>query len=119
VSLALADFQRHLLELFPNDIQQIVLYGSYARGDWREESDVDVLVVTKWKEERLPDGTYLAWFGDPRWKQVIDAASDVLIERGAYVSPLVMSEARYAARKDSVLRDIEREGQTLWKNRQT
>ena len=33
VQAALAGFQRRVLELFPNDVRQIILFGSYARGD--------------------------------------------------------------------------------------
>ena len=45
VKTALADFQRRLLNLFPDDILAIILYGSYARGQAAPDSDVDVLVV--------------------------------------------------------------------------
>lgn len=118
VRLALADFEQRLLRLFPEHIQQIILYGSYSRGDWRAESDVDVLVVVKWNEKRLPGGRYLAWYGDPRWNQIIEIASDILLERGVYISPLVMSEVRLAAREETVLHAIQHEGKTLWKTQQ-
>lgn len=42
---ALADFQRQLLDLFPGEIEQIILYGSYATGQATPDSDVDVMVV--------------------------------------------------------------------------
>ena len=32
---------------FPNKIEQIIVYGSKARGDARPDSDLDVLVVLK------------------------------------------------------------------------
>lgn len=35
-----------LLAAFPDDIQAIVLYGSVARGDANERSDIDLLVIT-------------------------------------------------------------------------
>jgi len=41
---ALAEIKRRLLEAF--DIRAIVLYGSFARGQADEESDVDLLIVT-------------------------------------------------------------------------
>lgn len=119
VRLALADFEQRLLQQFPYHIHQIILYGSYARGDWQAASDVGLLVVVNWKEKRLEDGTYLAWYGDPRWIQIINLASDVLLERGVYISPLVMSEARVAANQDSLLNAVRHEGKTLWKTQQT
>jgi predicted nucleotidyltransferase len=117
VKAALDDFQRRLLELFPGEISQLILYGSYARGEATPDSDVDVMVVVKWREKQLPDGTYLAWFGDPGWNQIIDVASDVLLERDVYISPLVMSEARATAGKEFILHAIQREGKILWKTR--
>jgi predicted nucleotidyltransferase len=41
---ALSEIKRRLLERF--DIKTLVLYGSAARGQADEESDVDLLVVT-------------------------------------------------------------------------
>ena len=41
---ALSEIKRRLLEKF--DIKAFVLYGSVARGQADEESDVDLLVVT-------------------------------------------------------------------------
>lgn len=41
---ALSEIKRKLLEMF--DIKAFVLYGSVARGQADEESDVDLLIVT-------------------------------------------------------------------------
>lgn len=32
-------------EMFPTDVQGVYLYGSYARGDYDNESDVDILLT--------------------------------------------------------------------------
>lgn len=34
-----------LKEIFGNKLNSIILFGSYARGDFDEESDVDILVL--------------------------------------------------------------------------
>lgn len=47
----LAEIKQRLLERF--DIRAIVLYGSLARGQADEESDVDLLVVTAESLTRL------------------------------------------------------------------
>lgn len=39
-------------ELIPKDLKRMILFGSYARGDYTEESDIDiaVLVECNWEE---------------------------------------------------------------------
>jgi predicted nucleotidyltransferase len=39
-------FAERLTEKCGDDIEEIILYGSVARGDHRENSDVDVLIIT-------------------------------------------------------------------------
>ena len=36
-----------MLALYGNQLDRLVLFGSYARGDFRTDSDVDFLVVLK------------------------------------------------------------------------
>lgn len=36
---------RSVLELIENKIYKIVLYGSYVRGDFDTESDVDIIIL--------------------------------------------------------------------------
>ena len=84
-----------LLARFPDQVQRLILFGSQARGDATAGSDIDVLVVASWGEERLPGGFYAAPFSDPRWQAIVDTASDISLEHGVYISPLVISERRF------------------------
>jgi len=113
VKAALADFQRRLLELFPGEISQLILYGSYARGEATPASDVDVMVVVKWNQERLSDGTYVAPISDPRWQAIINAAADSLLAFGLEVAPVVVSEQRFRDGFPLASR-VKREGLILW-----
>ena len=47
VRAALAEAKARLVELYGDRLDRVVLYGSYARGDARPDSDVDVLVVLR------------------------------------------------------------------------
>lgn len=114
---ALAAFRQALLEAFPVQIRRIILYGSYARGDATPDSDVDVIIVVAWEEERLPDGFYRSMYGDPRWEAIIDAALDVSLEHSVWISPVVVGENRYIAHQRwSFFKEVRREGIVLWSN---
>lgn len=44
---AIEQFKAQALAKYGGDIDSIILFGSAARGDYRKESDIDVLVVVK------------------------------------------------------------------------
>ena len=44
------DVSATLRKLYGNRLTKIILYGSYARGDQHEESDIDFLVLLKDEE---------------------------------------------------------------------
>jgi len=114
---ALAAFQEALLGALPGQIRRIILYGSYARGEAAPDSDVDVMIVVAWEEERLPDGFYRSMYGDPRWETIVDIACDVSLEHSVWVSPLVVGENRYVAHQRwSFFKEVQREGVVLWSN---
>ncbi len=43
----IADFKAAVSKLYGDRLEKVILYGSYARGDAHEESDVDFLVVLR------------------------------------------------------------------------
>lgn len=44
------EFVRRALERYGDEIEGIILFGSVARGEGKEDSDVDVLVIWKGDE---------------------------------------------------------------------
>ncbi len=51
VEQAIQSFLQHLKEVYPD--ARAYLYGSFARGDWLEDSDVDMVVVSTTFTEEL------------------------------------------------------------------
>ena len=49
------EFVRRALEKYGDKIDEIILFGSVARGEAREDSDVDILVVGEVSLEELVD----------------------------------------------------------------
>jgi predicted nucleotidyltransferase len=98
---------RRLKQIYGPQLIKVLLFGSKARGNFDEESDIDLLIVAQ-----FPDKDY--W---QHWRRIIDEASDVDLEYDVVISPLVRNENGYdQMRQYDVLfnRDIDRDGITLW-----
>mgnify|MGYP000093238473 FL=1 len=44
LSTILKEFERDMRNIFKDDFRMVRLYGSYARGDYNQNSDIDVMV---------------------------------------------------------------------------
>ncbi|HEY2030130.1 MAG TPA: nucleotidyltransferase domain-containing protein [Myxococcales bacterium] len=100
IASALKQLRSALEARFGARLLRMRLFGSYARGEANEDSDVDVFVLLD--EVSRQD-----------FRAVLDAAADVSVECLLQISPLVFSAARYAQWKRderAIVRDIEREG---------
>jgi predicted nucleotidyltransferase len=85
-------------------LRRVVLYGSYARGDYDAESDVDLLIVA--------DGVP----GEAR-DQLIAAMSDLCIRVGRLIVPSVLDTRRWewlVEQEAPIALNIMREGRVLW-----
>jgi len=40
-------------KIYGSHVRQIILYGSYARGDYREDSDVDIMILVDMSDLEL------------------------------------------------------------------
>ena len=47
--------------IFGNDIQTIILYGSVARNEATEESDIDIAIIMKKDMEEIEKEQFLRW----------------------------------------------------------
>lgn len=104
---ALGAFVARLRQRYGDDVLRVVLFGSKARGDFDDESDLDVLVVVRISEENY-------W---QHWLQIADIAWEVEFEYDLVLSPLIKGEAAYAQMRQWNLlinRSIEQDGIELW-----
>ena len=79
---AIAAFVGRLRSDLPDNIVDLRLFGSEARGDATPESDIDVFVVVQPEHERAKLET-----------RVVDIAFDVNLEFNVFISPSVTTPA--------------------------
>jgi predicted nucleotidyltransferase len=102
ISELLEDIVRRLVEGYSP--QKVILFGSYARGESGEDSDIDLLII---KDTEKPPAE--------RWKEV----KRLLRERGRRiaVSPLVYTNEEISQRlamRDFFITEILEEGIVLY-----
>lgn len=71
----LHDTYKGLFEIFGEKLQNVLLYGSYARGEQTDESDIDVMVLVDLPKEKL--ATYRRIVSD--FSSTIDLQYGVLL----------------------------------------
>jgi len=91
--------RRAVAEAYGERLRGIVLYGSWARGEATEESDIDVLVVLKGP---------LAY--DDELRRLSRIATMLTIEHGVYVSAQPISAPDFEERSEPFLVNVRREG---------
>ena len=93
------ELKEGLVRIYGDQLKAVYLYGSYARGDYRQGSDVDVMILLK---------DYKNY-----WKELFrssDYVSDVSLKYDVTVSCLIMKEIQWKQSDIPVLRNIRKEG---------
>ena len=94
--------ENNMIELFQNKLQDIILYGSYARNENTAESDMDIMILVDEKEEILKN------YED----SVEDIMVDLSLEYGIVLSLYTQSLQQYKTQVSVLpfLQNIQREG---------
>ena len=102
VSQIVYRFCQELKKILGNQLSKVIVYGSYARGDYNDRSDVDVMVLVK-----MPDEEIRAIKND-----VYDIAFDIELSTGIEISPIIKNEAQYEYWVDTLpfYRNVREEG---------
>ena len=48
-------------DIYRQDLCDIYLYGSYARGDYTNESDIDIVAIVKGERQKIQDQLKKIW----------------------------------------------------------
>lgn len=79
------EFAKDMKRQFGKDLSKVIIYGSYARGDYTENSDIDVMILVKTPESKIRE------YVEP----VSDCAFHYLMEYGIDISPVIKNEEHF------------------------
>lgn len=85
INRLLEKFMTNVNDIFGDRAKKIILYGSYARGDFNKNSDIDIMILTDLENDEIPE------FQDKIW----DCAYDIEAENNIIVSVLVKNIDRF------------------------
>ena len=105
VNKEIQEFIKQVKELLGIRLKKIILYGSYARGDYNKQSDVDIMILTDLSFEEIEE------YRD----KISDIAYDIELSKGIILSPVIKNIEKYNSRINFVpfYKNVEKEGVVL------
>ena len=81
----LLEFTQQVQKVLGKNLKKVILYGSYARGDYRENSDIDIMVLTTLTDEEIRQIK----------TTIYDVAFDFQMEYGVDISVIIKNEEHF------------------------
>ena len=90
LQIVLSKVREESKHIYGNKLDRIILYGSYARGDNTEESDIDIMILLNCDRdelEELRDRTY-------------EMANDISLDEDVFLSILLRDKKHFQENQD-------------------
>ena len=95
----LSEMKKGLNELYGSQLVDVLLYGSYARGNETSQSDIDILVVLRGK---IKAGEEI--------DRIINIINELNLKHNSLISVIPISLDEYKNIKSPLILNVKREG---------
>ncbi len=95
----ISELSRLISQHYGNHLKYLILYGSYARGDFHSESDIDILVVLDEIKSEMQEISTLA-----------DLKTDLLLQYDWYLSTNPVSIQKFENSDFTFYKNVRKEG---------
>jgi predicted nucleotidyltransferase len=95
----LDEFRKKIENIYGNKLMDIILFGSWARGEATEKSDIDLLIIIKGK---IIPGKEI--------DRMIDIITEINLQYSILISVVPVSEEDYNTINSPFLINVRREG---------
>ena len=107
INALLGEYVEEVSKIYGEYLKSVILYGSYARGDFRSDSDIDIMILTDLEDEEIVQYR----------SKILDYAYEIENEHDFKVelSPLIKNIEKYNKRIDVVpfYMNVQKEGVIL------
>lgn len=105
VNKEIQKFIEKIQQLLGDRLKKVILYGSYARGDYNKQSDIDIMILTDLSFKEIEE------YRD----KISDIAYDVELNTGIILSPVIKNIEKYNSRINFVpfYKNVQKEGVVL------
>lgn len=79
INRMIIEFVKGVNEILGKRAKKIILYGSYARGDYNKSSDIDIMILTDLSDDEMYDF----------FIKISDMAYDIELKNNVMFSPLI------------------------------
>lgn len=79
ISDIMQDFTKNVKKLLDTAFDSVIMYGSCARGDYSDYSDIDVMILVSLSEEQIKEVS----------DQISDLAFDYMLKYSVDISPVI------------------------------
>lgn len=95
----LDEVKEKLKEIYGDRLKGIILYGSYARGDFTDGSDIDLIILLEDMEESSTGR-----------KKYFDAICELDLKYDTVISIIPFKEEEYRIRRLPIILNVKKEG---------
>lgn len=105
INKIIEQFVKEVHKVLGNRVKKIILYGSYARGDYHKNSDVDIMILTDLNEKEIEE------YRD----KISDIAFELELKNNIIISPVIKNIEKYNAKINIIpfYANVQKEGVVL------
>jgi len=103
ISIIIKEVKQELIKIYGEKLKNVILFGSYARGDFHKDSDLDLLVVIE-----APDGE--PFRQGLEIDRMNDAIYDLILKFDIPISVIPVSEQQFLKSQNPLYEIVKKEG---------
>lgn len=102
----LSQYVNRIHEIYGSELKAVILYGSYARGDYSESSDIDIMILVDSPEDAIKQ----------KGRMVSDITFDFNLDHGILIMPIAknVNHFQYWLSADPFYQNVKSEGVELY-----